>query len=126
MNETMLGQIILFLTTISGFAYQIYKENRKRRWEVEDRAALAVKVEEVKQNAAVAHDELVHKIEENTSISANAFNVANHVNEKIAKLTRLFTEVQDDAKDVAQVSKDVRADVGARLDKLEEKPKANE
>jgi hypothetical protein len=122
----MVGQLILFLTTISGFAYQIYKENRNRRWEVEDRKALAVKVEEVKESAAVAHDQLVHKIEENTSISANAFNVANHVNAKIANLTRMFIEVQDDATAVAKVSKDVRANVGARLDRLEEKPKADE
>jgi len=106
------GQCVIFLTTIVGLIASWFRENRNRRWDLEDRQVLAAKVqtqvdltrdalhnktEEVRvQHAAQAH-ELGRKIDENTEISRNAFTEANDVNRKllsveqeIARLAAMF------------------------------------
>lgn len=36
-DPTVLLQIIILITTLCGFAYTIYRENRNRKWDLEDR-----------------------------------------------------------------------------------------
>jgi hypothetical protein len=104
------------LTTVATFAFQIYRENRNRRWDKEDqqetaRALAKTTVEEAnrvaervlaeahlvadrvvaeaKIVAAEANSErakLAEAIRENTEVSTQAFKEANTVNRKIASL----------------------------------------
>ena len=104
------------VTTVATFAFQIYRENRNRRWDKEDRdetakalAATAIKeaervaervvseahavaekvLKEAKMVATQANTErakLAEMIKENTEISTQAFKEANTVNHKIESL----------------------------------------
>ncbi len=106
------GQSVIFLTTIIGLLASWFRENRNRRWDLEDRSALAVKVqsqvdhtrmalhdktEEVRVQTAQQAHKLIQKIDENTEISRGAFAEANAVNlkllevkQEIARLTNMF------------------------------------
>ena len=39
LTDAQWGQLVILATTVAGFAWQAYKENRSRRWASEDRAA---------------------------------------------------------------------------------------
>jgi hypothetical protein len=72
MNPSVALALITFLTLLANIWYSIYKAKRDRKWALEDRARL---------------DRVSRQIDENTQISVDAFNQANHVNEKIATVT---------------------------------------
>ncbi len=84
MSDTAIGQLIIFLTTIAGFIFTLYRENRNRRWDREDREQKAV---QLAAKVEAAHTAISDKIDENTMISREAFKEANDVNRKIATLT---------------------------------------
>lgn len=94
MSEVVVGQIVLFLTTLVGFAYQLYVQKRNRKWDLEDRKAiaeaLAKKVMAAETATVLAHESIAAKIDENTAISIGAFREANTFNEKLIKLTQMF------------------------------------
>jgi hypothetical protein len=111
LSAPAVGQIILFLTTVLGFVITIYRENRNRRWDLEDRErtakALVAQVDTVSKTlatkTAASHDALATKIDENTELTAtaiskasDAYKEANDVNQKLARLTELFTKVERD------------------------------
>jgi hypothetical protein len=79
------AQFTLLITTITGlvstlatFAYNLYRENRNRKWD--------------RENRELARTELLRRIDENTEVSVKAFREANDVNAKIAALTQQFYE----------------------------------
>jgi hypothetical protein len=101
MRDIDTAQWITFLTLVLGFALQIYRENRQRRWDQEDRAVLAQKVvktaasleAQVVGTAAILEAQVVGTaatlataIEANTKISTDAFHEANTVNLKLQSL----------------------------------------
>jgi hypothetical protein len=107
---TLIVQIVIFLTTLAGFGYQILmrrmdakKEERNRQWDLEDRARardeLARNV--TRQAIAVSREQQViasdikQMIAENTEVSVKALNEANDVNTRIADLTKKFYESED-------------------------------
>lgn len=96
---TLYGQALIFLTTFLGFAIQIYREKRNRRWDLEDRERarleIAAKVESVAAVTASRQEHVLQKIAENTAISRVAFNEANNVNTKLLKLAEMINAPYD-------------------------------
>lgn len=86
MDTASLTALVTLMTVISGFLVQIYRENRNRRWDMEDRKILAAKVEDAKVLVSETSKELKTMIHENTKISTDAFHEANTVNLKLEKL----------------------------------------
>ena len=82
MNESLFVILVTsitgIITTVLGFAYNLYRDNRNRRWDLENRR--------------LAREEIVARLDENTDLSRVAFKEANDVNMKIAKLTQQFYE----------------------------------
>jgi hypothetical protein len=99
---TIVGQLVILVTTIAGFLYNIYRENRNRRWDIEDRERvrrdISEKVDQSKRELASAtlatHHTLIEKIDENTEVSKQAFHEANDVNQKIANLAKAIDSVR--------------------------------
>lgn len=97
MESSSVAQIITLLTVIAGFWFQIYRENRNRKWDLEDRSAarkrlddtttgLAARTEALHADAEVGRRIIAEKIDANTVISQQAFTEANNVNMKIASI----------------------------------------
>jgi len=90
MDGASITALVTLLTVILGFVVQIYRENRNRRWDLEDRKQLAAKVEDARhalsERVNASKIELSNLIAENTQISTNAFHEANTVNMKLEKL----------------------------------------
>lgn len=102
---TVVLQVIIFLTTISGYIYMIYRENRNRRWDLQDReearAAAAKRSEVVEQKVdkgikvtsvvasqlADTREELGKKIDENTQLTIST---AEDNASKIERITKRF------------------------------------
>lgn len=74
----LVTSVTTLVSTILGFGYNLYRDNRNRKWDLENRR--------------LARDEVMRKIDQNTEISVQAFKEANDVNAKIAALTRQFYE----------------------------------
>lgn len=95
----ILGQILIFLTTVIGFGIQMYRESRNRKWDLADRAAareqMKAEMQTVKEETVVAHEIVVKKIEENTEISRTAFSEANNVNAKLLTLAEAINTTYD-------------------------------
>lgn len=114
-DATVQMQIIIFLTTVVTLAYNIWstrskdrRDARQRKWDLEDRqsaredaerarAALSdqittasQKADEVSQQVQERTQVLEKKLEENTQLSANAFNAANSFNSKLADVLKKF------------------------------------
>lgn len=124
------------ITTILGFAVQLYRERRNRAWELEDRRATAAALEHKTEQAARAmhkeslmtRDVIVRKIEENTQLNAEALREANQVNQKLARIDAMIdgvrtqtqieyvAEIVKDTKHVAEATKE---DTGFIKDKLD-------
>lgn len=98
---TLVSSVLAFLGTIFGIVTTIYKENRARRWALEDARALAKHTDDaLKESARTTkqegearlaiiqggHEELKKEIAANTEISKEAFREANGVNAKLEKL----------------------------------------
>lgn len=98
-STTLVGQFLLFLTTVIGFGIQMYRESRNRKWDLEDRKnarrEMESKVESVKQETVAAHEVVVRKIEENTELSRTAFSEANNVNKKFLALANAINATYD-------------------------------
>ena len=101
------------ITTIITTVVTIYRENRNRRWDQEDRERsrrdLEAKVDLHQKVIARKTDEqtkvIVDKIADNTKISENAFAAANGVNEKLLMLARQFDSIPVSDHIAKQVSK---------------------
>lgn len=81
-SDAAIAQIVILITTLASLGFQIYRENRQRKWSLEDR-------EHAEQSRKVIRKKLDEQriaIDENTEISRAAFDQANHVNEKIARI----------------------------------------
>jgi len=94
---TFLASLTTFMTLVYNGRQQRLREERARRWEIEDRALLAKQVMDTSsalaQTAAQQHDVVVAAIADNTTKTelstekaTEAFREANHVNHKIADL----------------------------------------
>jgi hypothetical protein len=68
-NTTVIivGQIAILITTLAGFAIQIYRENRARKWAKEDAEALAKKVEATAKETAIETEKIVRHVGNNVS-----------------------------------------------------------
>lgn len=80
-------------TTITTLILQIMawkREGRKHEWEIDqlvwDRKERIRVAEELRKHTDNKAEQLVSKIDENTNISAKAFEVANNVNEKLVAI----------------------------------------
>ena len=113
---TMIGQVIIFLTTVAGFVFTIYRENRNRRWDLEDRArareetirhttiaAVEVKRELDKQTRVVgqAHQELKQAIEDNTALTAAIADKTITSEERLAEICARFERDRDNDTETA-------------------------
>lgn len=98
MTDIAVGQWVLLLTTLAGFGVQIYRENRKRIWDIEDRRNVAAQVEAsaqaLKAKVQGQHQEVIREIQTNTKVSVEAFSEANGVNAKILDLTRQIRDLR--------------------------------
>jgi coproporphyrinogen III oxidase-like Fe-S oxidoreductase len=86
MTDAAQLQLITLVSLIVGFAYQAYRDTRQRRWDVEDRARLAIKADEQVAHAVTSRNEMALALAENTGLTKAAFAEANHVNIKIERL----------------------------------------
>ena len=93
MDNATVGQIITFLTVIAGFIYQAYREQRQRRWDVEDRLQVAMLSHQQHEAATTARQDIKAAMVENTELTRaaitsadNAYHEANTVNVKIQQL----------------------------------------
>lgn len=99
--STITGQIIILITTILGFIYTVYRENRNRRWDLEDRErarkelADKLEIQHAKVADKVNADQkvIIDKIQENTEISVSAFKEANDTNKKIEQLAGAYSKI---------------------------------
>lgn len=82
MDTNTTGWITL-ATLVAGFLFQWFRENRQRRWDIEDRAQAVTKTTK-KLDAATS--QLNEAIEVNTLISQKAFKEANNVNARLSDL----------------------------------------
>lgn len=93
----MKAEWITFYTLIAGFLFQLYREHRQRKWDVEDRAKIALtliseaksvakKVVDAAAVATVERQQLRQAVDQNTDISTRAFHEANTVNQKLETL----------------------------------------
>lgn len=91
------AQWVTLITVVAGFLFQLYRENRQRKWDVEDRARIAAavtneaqsvarKVVDAATEAAAERHKLAAAVDENTAISTKAFHEANTVNQKLEAL----------------------------------------
>lgn len=89
-EPTATAQWVTLLTVVAGFVYQAYDANRRRKWDLEDRKALAKTVTSAADGVAIKAEQqtkqLATAIKENTEISTKAFHEANSVNQKIANI----------------------------------------
>jgi hypothetical protein len=81
-SDAAIAQVVILITTLSSLVFQIYRENRQRRWTVEDRT----QAEASRKLIRTRLDQHTTQLAENTKISRDAFDQANHVNEKIARI----------------------------------------
>lgn len=103
MTDAGIVSVCTLTTVVVNLIYQAFKDQRTRRWEVEDRAAkarLTVAAEDAKAYARMAHEQgisgrdaivaqgerVLEKIEENTQLSALAFAAGNNFHTKLAKV----------------------------------------
>jgi hypothetical protein len=96
---TIIGVALLtFAATILNLFAANHREKRSRRWQIEDRLAIAHEIGEqtkvIEQAGQNRHDSLAGKIADNTQISEKAFTEANNVNAKIATLTEQILEAK--------------------------------
>lgn len=98
---TIIGQIATFGTLVFNARQLRFEAERKRKWEIEDRALLAAKVVAVGDTLAAKvdqqHIEVSAAIAENTEKTDQAIKVsqeANHLSRKIAELARAYDKVQ--------------------------------
>ena len=92
-TDSAIVGIVTVATVITGHIFTIYMTERRRRWDREDRAAIALALKaqndelaqtiaEQAENIAAMHSS---ELAANTAISQNAFIEANCVNQKIAE-----------------------------------------
>lgn len=82
-NALIIGQIVILITTLAGFWRQLYRENRNRKWDVEDRNLTRIELQTAAQDRKKIAEAVTSQIKENTEISTKAFEEANHVNQKL-------------------------------------------
>lgn len=113
MNDT--AQWVTLITVLAGFLFQLYRENRQRKWDVEDRARIAAivtneakdvakKVVDSAAEASAERTRLRAAVDENTDISTKAFHEANTVNQKLEALGLAHNELQRREQDSAEHS----------------------
>lgn len=71
-SATMIGQAILFLTTIVGILVQIYRENRARRWAKEDALELERHVREQAMAVKQQTETIVRQVGNNVEKAVNS------------------------------------------------------
>lgn len=125
LNRTLMGQGFILLTTIAGFLFQAYRENRARRWQQEDAAKLAVKVEEkaaaievkVVERAAIVAGKLEEKSEvvaeklheEAVELQAKHEKISRHVGAGVAQVVVNKAAEADIARDALSAKIDLIA-----------------
>jgi methyl-accepting chemotaxis protein len=119
--STVAGQVILFLTTILGFAVAIYRENRNRKWAEEDRKRLA---EEMRANTRVTK-ETAAKVEQ---LPEKMKTQADELNATLDKITATHLETAQEASSAATLAqttakeaKETASEVKETLGRIETK-----
>ncbi len=86
----ILAQFVTFLTVLAGFGFQWVREGRRRRWEIEDRDAVAARL--VVANTLIAQT----VVKQNGDIAkALATHTAN-ATERLADLIQTVIDVQQE------------------------------
>ena len=106
-DGTLLMQVFIFLTTLSGFIFTWLRESRNRKWDQEDRERARAELSETTKKTAEALANKVeetnvaiqNKIEENTELTRQAASNSGTVEARIAEITRMFTEQKIDQLD---------------------------
>lgn len=142
----IIGQIVLFLTTVIGFGIQLYRESRNRRWAEEKeekqykreqelrewdlqerkqaREALHQETRAVADRLAVetraASERLHHELAMNTDVSIGAFKEANDVNKKIFAIAGRFLKDEETStiEDIDKTTKEINEKVTDLTDAL--------
>jgi methyl-accepting chemotaxis protein len=115
-DNTIVGQIVLFLTTVLGFFVAIYRENRNHRWAEEERKRLAIEMaantETTKETAAK-----VEQLPEKMKAQADDLNAT------LDKITATHLETAQEAASAATLAqttaKEARAAAGEVKETLE-------
>lgn len=87
LSNGLVGQVVIFLTTVLGFGYNIYRENRNRRWDLEDRRIAREENQRAQQKVS---NELAH----NTTVTVNAAAAASQVAHKAEALHQRLAQIQ--------------------------------
>lgn len=85
----IVGQIVGVITTIVGIGVMLYRENRNRRWDKEDRNVVAAETRHALRNS---HAVLASQITQGAKHAEDAFHEANAVNNKIRDLNARLLE----------------------------------
>lgn len=65
-------QLIILVTTLVGMAYTLYRENRNRKWDLEDREWARRRTDTHFSVVSGKVDDVARKVDENTQITINA------------------------------------------------------
>lgn len=106
---TIVGQIMLGLTTLGGFWYNNHRDKLKRQWDLQDREENRRLLADRMANT---QEQLLTKLDQNTEVSQRAADasakaevVANGLNQKLLKMAERIDGVrigqQDDRKQYA-------------------------
>jgi hypothetical protein len=124
MTDAAQLQLITLFSVIAGLVYQEIRASRQRRWDVEDRALLAVKADQQALHATTARNDMAVALAENTGLTKaaiasadNAFHEANTVNTKIERLaTSANAAIAAEVKGERRLTDTVRADLKTATD----------
>ncbi len=115
-ESSIIGQLIILISTALGFWYQDYSKRRDREWDLKDREVnrkvLSDKVEEVRQTSIYSHDIVVKKLDENTDMTRVAIKESNNFNQKLMALETFLSRpfdrksmgIQQRENDIAEAS----------------------
>lgn len=98
LSEFSVGQIILLLTTVAGFFVTAWRENRNRKWDLEDRrlareeiANKVIAQQEVIQSTTDKQTEIiVEKLDRSHESAKAAFAAAGNVHARLESLSGMF------------------------------------
>ena len=113
-SATLIAQIFLFLTTLAGFGYQAYRDNRQRKWDREDRA-------EKERLAAADRQAKFDQLERDLSLKAAQL-AQLQVNKTDTATQEVVREVHE-VKDVNIAALDAANKFHTRVDELEREAK---
>jgi hypothetical protein len=92
MSATVQLQLVIWITTLTGFIYTIYRENRNRKWDLEDRRAARRQAIKRSRRLEKTMGNIDTRLEENTQMTAAASSTAEDAATKLDEILKRFTE----------------------------------